>query len=76
VLMNEIAVAGSYAIVGFTNTNADVTALLVNSNGTWQEIEEGGGQIVMESILLRVPTTPTAMAQGLETFAESQAGGN
>lgn len=49
--------------------------LLVDNNGTWNLLEEGGGQIVMESILLRVPSMPAAMAPGLETFAESQANG-
>ena len=70
--MNEYAVAGSYALVGYDNTDVGITQLLRRRGARWFLVVGGGGQIQAETILRYVPSMPPAVAKSLERFAESQ----
>ena len=49
-VMNMYAVAGQYALVGFSNPNSGIMALLQNVSGHWTLIERTGGQITVQEM--------------------------
>lgn len=71
--INESAVAGQWALVGFCNANSGWTGLFqVNSSGTWSKIVLGGGQMGASDLQAQVPSMPAATAQSLYSLAVSQ----
>ena len=71
-VMNEYAVAGPYALIGFSNTHAGITAFLVKKAGVWHLLMRGGGQILWGDMVRLAPEMPIATAKSLEKLAESQ----
>lgn len=71
--MDEFAVAGPYALIGFYSENAGVTALVEqNASGTWVLLTRGGGQLNPEAMLTYAPNMPSADASNLYALAVSQ----
>jgi hypothetical protein len=74
-ILNEQAVARDYALVSFYNTNAGVTAFLVNNSGKWRTIVRTGGQITNNDMLIYVPSMSPTTASNLYALAVQQADG-
>lgn len=71
--VDEDAVAGSYALVGFYNTESGVTAILQqNSSGQWVLLKRGGGQFIPDTMVRYAGGMSTALAQNLYNLAVSQ----
>lgn len=64
--MTECAVAGPYALIGFRNAYAGVTALLTQDPaGRWYFVEHTGGQITPTDMTNSFPAMPADTAQSL-----------
>ena len=71
--LDEAAVGGQWALVGFYNEYAGITALLQQDQpGNWSLIERGGGQITPAAMLLLVPNMPSSLATSMYKLAVSQ----
>jgi|HubBroStandDraft_4_1064222.scaffolds.fasta_scaffold137751_3 hypothetical protein len=70
---DEYAVAGPYALVGYSTANSGGTAVfLQNSSGAWGLVAKGGGQFSAGDIVRYIPSMPLSVAAALYQFAVSQ----
>lgn len=74
--IDEHAVAGSYALVGYYNEHAGLTALLQRKAGRWAIVKRTGGQLTPDALRRYAPAMPLATAQSLYKLAVSQDKGN
>jgi hypothetical protein len=71
--INESAVAGPWALVGFCNDYSGMTGLLqLNSSGLWTVVVLGGGQLTVNDLEHYAPSMPAPTAQSLFRLASSQ----
>ncbi|MEO9263583.1 MAG: hypothetical protein ABI282_05780 [Candidatus Baltobacteraceae bacterium] len=71
--INEYAVAGRYAVVGFYCSNGGVTALLVRETaGNWVLVTRGGAQITPDFMVRAIPAMEISVAQRLYDLVMSQ----
>jgi hypothetical protein len=71
--LDEYAVAGKWALVGYYNTHAGITALLQqNSPGRWTIVLRTGGQISAEALQRLEPLITSRTAQSLNDLVVSQ----
>lgn len=71
--INEWAIAGPWALIGYYNEYAGVTAFFHrDSGGRWILLERGGGQITPDVMLQLDPCMPPKVARALYALAASQ----
>lgn len=72
--VDECAIDGNYALVGFYNANSGVTGLFRKIRPRiWRRMSMGGGQITPTNLLTLVPNMKPAAAQNLYDVAARQA---
>jgi hypothetical protein len=71
--LDEYAVAGNYALIGYYHNNADVTELLFLNGKVWTRVIITGGQIETSLMQQLIPAMPLSTAQSLYNLAAQQA---
>lgn len=71
--INEWAVAGPWALIGYYNEYAGVTAFFRrNAAGNWIMLGRGGGQIMADTMMRYDPCMSAKVADALYALAASQ----
>jgi hypothetical protein len=71
--LDECAVAGPYALLGFAYNDTGETVLLQqNASGQWTLVVRTGGQLIPDTMVESLPSLPADTAQSLYSVVTSQ----